>query len=190
MSLTGAEQAVFDHLAAVPGPVTWVSPPSPGGWVASTRAGGGAGADPATVRFRKIRAFPSCQLHEVEFLTRDGHPQNLLARTWQEPDGTWVAAPIGGGAGGGPYRSKPWVNFAAQWNAQLFAAGGPVTGQGAEAAHLVRLTFADRTVIEDVVDNGVVLFFASPGVAFPARVEILDTAGDILAEYDEFTDLE
>ncbi len=40
------------------------------------------------------------------------------------------------------------------------------------------------------MDNSVVLFFASPGVAFPARVEILDTVGGILAEYDEFNDLE
>ena len=37
MSLTAAEQAAFDHLVAEPGPVTWTSPPSPGGWVASTR---------------------------------------------------------------------------------------------------------------------------------------------------------
>lgn len=190
MSLTGAEQAVFDHLVAVPGPVTWVSPRSPGGWVASTRSGGGAGAGPVTVRFRKSRAFPGCRLHEVDFVTRDGRPQNMLVRTWQEPDGSWAAAPIGGGGGRQPHRSRPWVNFAAQWNAQQFAAGGQVTGQGAEAAHLVRLTFADGTAIEDMVEHGAVLFFASPGVTFPARVEILDTAGDILAQYDEFDDLE
>jgi hypothetical protein len=189
MSLTGAEQAIFDHLVAEPGPVTWVSPRSPGGWVASTRGGGGAGADPATVRFRKSRTFPGCQLHSVDFVTRDGRPEGMLVRTCQKPDGSWVAAPIGGGGGGGPYRSRPWVNFAAQWNAHLFAAGGHVIGHGADAAHLVRLTFADGTAIEDVVENGVVLFFASPGVAFPARVEILSAAGDVLAGYDDFDDL-
>lgn len=166
-----------------------VSPPSPGGWVASTRSGGGAGADPATVRFRKSRAFPGCHLHEVHFVTRGGGPQDMLVRTWQEPDGSWIAAPIGGG-GSGPYRSRPWVNFAAQSNAQQFAAGGHVTGHGAEAAHLVRLTFADGTAIEDMAENGVVLFFASPGVTFPARIEILSAAGELLAEYDEFDDLE
>jgi hypothetical protein len=189
MSLTAAEQAVLDHLAAKPGPVTWVSPPSPGGWAASARDGGGAGADPATVRFVKSRAFPGCQLHEVDFATRDGQAQHMLVRTWQEPDGSWVASPIGGG-GGQPYRSRPWVNFAAGWNAHLFAAGGHLTGQDAETAHLVRLTFADGTTIEDVPDNGVVLFYASPGVVFPARVEILTAAGDLLAEYNEFNDLE
>lgn len=190
MSWTGAEQAVVDHLTAAPGPVTWASPPSPGGWAASTRSGGGAGADPATIRFRKSRAFPGCQLHEVDFVTRDGRPEEMLVRTWQEPDGSWVTAPIGGGGGRQPYRSRPWVNFAARWNKHLFAAGGQVTGQGAEAAHLVRLTFAGGTAIDDIMDNGVVLFFTTPGVTFPARVEILDTAGNVLAEYDEFNDLE
>lgn len=190
MSLTAAEQAILDHLAAEPGPVTWVSPRSPGGWVASTRSGGGAGADPATVQFRKSRTFAGCQVHEVEFATHDGRSQHMVIRTWQEPDGAWVAAPIGGGAGRGPYRDRPWVNFAAQWNAHLFAAGGHVIGQGAQAAHLVRLTFADGATIEDVTDNGVVLFFTSPGVTFPARVEILSAAGDVLADYDEFDYLE
>jgi hypothetical protein len=188
MPSTAAEQAVIDHLAAAPGPVTWASPPSPGGWVAQVRDG--AGADPATVRFVKSRAFPGCQLHEADFATRDGQARHLLVRTWQQPDGTWAADPIGGGGGGEPHRSSPWVNFAAGWNAQQFAGGGHLIGQGAETARLVRLTFANGTSIEDTVDNGVVLFFASPGVTFPARVEILGTAGNVLAEYDEFTALE
>ena len=62
-------------------------------------------------------------------------------------------------------------------------------GDGAEQAHLVRLTFADGATIEDRVDSGVVLFFTSPGVAFPASVEILGAAGDVLAGYDDFDDL-
>ncbi|MGH3199917.1 MAG: hypothetical protein ACRDOH_25780 [Streptosporangiaceae bacterium] len=87
MPLTGAEQVVVDHLAAASGPVTWAGPRSPGGWVASIRSGGGAGADPATVRFRKSREFAGCQLHEVEFVTRDGRPQGMLVRTWQDEFG-------------------------------------------------------------------------------------------------------
>ena len=82
----------------------------------------------------------------------------------------------------------PWVNFAAGGNALQFAAGGHVTGQGAEAARLVRLTSADGTAIEDTTDDGVVLFSASPDVRFPARVEILGTAGNVLAEYEEFAE--
>ncbi len=190
MPLTGAEQAVVDHLTADPGPVTWVGPRSPGGWVASTRSGGGMGAEPVTIRFRKSRVFADCQLHEVDFTARSGSREDWLVRTWQEPDGIWVVAPIGGGSGPGPYRARPWVNFAAQWGADRFTAGGLVIGQGAEAAHTVRLAFADGTTIEDVVEDSIVLFHASPGVAFPARVEILSVSGDVLAEYEEFADLD
>ena len=188
MSLTAAEQAVVDHLAAEPGPATWAGPPSPGGWVASIRRGGEA-ADPATVQFVKSRAFPRCQLHYVQFATLEGHPRHMLVRTWQQADGSWAAEPIGGGGGSGPRRPRPWVNFAAQWGAHQFAAGGQVTGEGAETASLVRLTFADGTALTDHVQNGTVLFYASPGVAFPASVEITTAAGDSLAEYAEFNDL-
>lgn len=188
MSLTAAEQAAFDHLAAQPGPVTRASPPSPDGWMALTHHGGGEGAEPATVRFRKTRAFTGCQLHQVESTNRGGRPQRMLVRTRQRPDGTWVAEPIGGAGGAGPHRARPWVNFAATWNADLFAAGGNVTGHDAEAACLIRLTFADGTATEDTAGNGVVLFFASPGVNFPARAEILDTTGNALADYDEFAE--
>jgi hypothetical protein len=188
MSLTEARQAVFDHLVAPRGPVIRANPPGPGGWAASVRGNGGAGADPATVRFVKSLAFPGTELHEADFTTREGQARHLLVRTWQRPDGSWAAVPIGGGGGGQPFRSRPWVNLAATWNAEQFAAGGHLTGQGSEAARLVRLTFADGTAIEDTVDNGVVLFFAAPGVTLPARVEILDIAGNVLAEYDEFSD--
>jgi hypothetical protein len=57
---------------------------------------------------------------------------------------------------------------------------------GAEQAGLVRLTFTSGTPIEDRVENGVVLFAASPGVESRARVEILSSAGVVLAEHDEF----
>jgi hypothetical protein len=142
------------------------------------------------VRFVKSRAFPGCQLHHADFATRDGKPRHLLARTWQQPDGSWAAVPIGSGGGRDTDRSRPWVNFAAAWNAQQFAAGGHVTGQGAETARLVRLTFADGTTIEDTVDNGVVPFFTSPGVTFQPKSRSSAPRGNTLAAYDEFSDLE
>lgn len=189
MSLTAPQQAVADHLASEPGPVTPASPRSPGGWVAEVRHGGGAGAAPATIQFVNSRAFPGCQLHYVQFATREGRHQYMLLRTWQEAAGSWVAEPIGGGSGPAPHRPRPWVNFAAQWGAHQFAAGGQVTGEGAEVASLVRLTFADATALTDQVHDGTVLFYASPGVAFPANVEIMTATGDTLAEYGEFNDL-
>ena len=188
MAWTQAEQAVADYLAAEPGPLLGAGPPSPGGWVASVRAGGGAGADLATVWFRKTRVFPACQMHSVVFATPAGRPRSSVLRTWRQPGGTWAVGPIGGGGGPGPYRSRPWVNFSAQFRTDLFAAGGEVIGEGAEQAATVRLTFTNGTAIEDTVENGVVLFATSPGPESRARVEILSDAGAVLAEYDEFDD--
>jgi hypothetical protein len=180
---TESEQAIVDYLAGEPGPARQAGPPGPGGWVAFTPSGG-PGADLATIQFRKSRTFPDCQLHWVTFSSQAGRPTHAFFRAWPEPDGSWLVNHIGGGSGGGPYRNRPWVNFTAQWNDGLFAAGGEVTGDGAQQAHLVRLRFADGTSIEDRVENGVVLFFVSPGVAFPARVDILDNAAVSLASYD------
>lgn len=52
----------------------------------------------------------------------------------------------------------------------------------------MRLTFADGTILEDVVAHGVALFFAPSAVACPAQVEMLDRAGTTLARYSEFDD--
>jgi hypothetical protein len=186
VAFTEGQQAVVDELAAEPGPVTWSSPPSPGGWVASTRAGGWADADPATVRFRKSRSFPACELHSVTFTTRRGTQMRALARAWPKPDGGWAAVPVGGGSGPGPRRPRPWVNLSAQWSAEMFTAGGEVIGAGCERARLVRLGFADGTVLEDSVDDAIVLFFTTPGVTFPARVDVLGEDGGVLASYPDF----
>ena len=123
MTLSGAEQAVVDQLTAEPGPVIWVGPASPGAWVAAAQDGGGLGADPATIRFRKSRAFADCELHHVDFINRDGKSEQWLVRAWQGPDGAWTADPIGGGSGAGPYRSRPWVNFAATWGGRAVRRG-------------------------------------------------------------------
>ena len=98
-----------------------------------------------------------------------------------------VALPIGGGARGGhPYRSTPWVNFAAQWNDQLFAAGGEVVGEGSEAARHVRMRFVDGTQVEDDVSDGIVLFFMPHGVIFPATVDIFDANRALLSSHSHF----
>lgn len=48
------------------------------------------------------------------------------------------------------------AQLTAQWGAQRFIASGQVTGEGAEAAGMVRLTFADGAALTDQVHNGIV----------------------------------
>jgi len=179
-------QAIVAHLVKEPGVTTSVSQPGPAGWTSSTVVGGGPGADPSTIVFERTRVLPSCHMHSVSFTSHRGLAEVLVIRTWQDPDGSWAIAPIGGGGRGPSRRSKPWVNFTAGFGPDGFAAGGDVEGTGSEMARTVRLTFADGLVMEDAVENGVVLFFEPVGVSFPADAEILDARGGRLARYKVF----
>lgn len=57
-----------------------------------------------------------------------------------------------------------------------------MTGQGAEAACLVRLTFAGSTTIEDTADEGIVLFLRLTGRQLPGQSRHRRHAGNVLAE--------
>jgi hypothetical protein len=182
-------EAIVAHLVRAPGEVSQ-GPTTASGWTASTVVGGGPGADPSTIVFQRSRVLPACQVHQVGFTGHRGIPEISVIRTWRNPDGSRVVAPVGGGSPGPSRRSKPWVNFTAQFNAHLFTAGGNVVGRGSDQAHTVRLTFADGFVMEDTVDEEseyrIALFFEPRGMAFPADVEIRDGRARLLAGYQEF----
>lgn len=189
MVVTEAEEAIVAHLVKEPGPMRAGGRHSPTGRVSSTGSHGGAGADPDSIAFQKTRHFPSCQMHQVAFTNFRGLPMELVIRTWQEADGTWTVAPVGGGSPGGSRRQRPWVNFTAGLGVSGFVAGGNIEGLGATLAKHVRMTFADGFVSGDSVDSGIVLFFEPRTMAFPAAVEILDAEGEVLAShrvFDEF----
>lgn len=178
------EEAIVATLVREPGvPIT--SKTGGGGWTASVGGRGGPGADSATIEFQKTRILPTCQMHSVAFTNNRGIPVEWVIRTWRKSDRSWVVAPVGGG-GHAPLRTKPWVNLAAQWGPEHFAAGGHVEGSGSEQAVNVRLIFMDGFTLEDSVDAGIVLFFEPRSLVFPADVEILDQHGGLLTRYKEF----
>ena len=184
LAKTDVEEAIVETLVREPGvPIT--SETGGKGWTASVGSGGGLGADPATIVFQKARILPTCQMHSVAFTNNRGIPVEWVIRTCQKSDRSWVVAPVGGG-GHAPLRTNPWVNFAAQWGPEHFAAGGHVEGSGSEQAVKVRLIFVDGFMPEDSVDAGIVLFFEPRSLAFPADVELLDEHGGLLTKYKEF----
>jgi hypothetical protein len=156
------------------------------GWVSRVGRGRKPGADPGTVCFLKSRAFDECELHGVAFSTLDGLSMESIVRTWSDGNGANVVAPIGGGGGDGPHRDHPWVNFTAQWNSTVFRGGGVVIGEGAERAHVVRLSFANGTVAKDTVGGGMVLFEVPGPFTFPVEVDVLDAGAVLIHSYAEF----
>jgi sugar (pentulose or hexulose) kinase len=179
---TDVEATIVAHLVREPRVVATSTGPS---GVTSSTVSGGPGADPATIVFQKTRTLATCRMHSVAFTNQQGLAVEWVIRTWQKSDGSWVVAPVGGG-GHAPMRTKPWLNLAAQWGPDHFAAGGHVEGTGSELAVKVRLVFADGFTLEDNVDAGIVLFFEPRSLAFPADVVILDEHGGLLTKYKEF----
>lgn len=187
MALTRTQQAVVDFLVAEPGPKSEMAEaPSHQGWMSTVGRGRKLGADPSTVRIQKSRGFGASELHSVAFATRNGLVMTSLVRTLLDDNGAISVAPIGGGSDDVLYRDLPWVNFVAQWTSTSFRGGGAVIGTGAEAVHLVRITFANGTIAEDAVDSGIVLFEALGPITFPAGTELLDGSGVQIRSYTEF----
>jgi hypothetical protein len=188
MTLSDSQQAIVDYLVT-PAEQAMVVGPIARGWTARAGArSGGSWGDRTTVHFIKTRAFEQAELHAVAFSTVQGQSCWLLVRTIPDDRDGYHVQPVGGGGGRDPKRDRPWVNLTAQWDSSSFRAGGSVTGQGADRARLVRMSFADGTSVEDTVDGGTVLFEAGRGVAFPAEVQVIDEAGNVLASYPEFED--
>jgi hypothetical protein len=98
--------------------------------------------------------------------------------------------PIGGGGGGAPHRDHPWVNLACQWTSTVFRGGGEVIGDGADDVSLVRMRFADGTIAEDDVDDGIVLFEVLGPIAFPVEIALLDARAVQIHSYNAFEDFE
>jgi hypothetical protein len=188
MALTQTQQAVVDFLVAKPErepKSEAVAAPSRRGWV-STVGRAKPNADPSTVRIRKSRAFGGSELHSVTFSTRKGLSMMSLVRTLMDENGSISVYPMGGGGDDVLQRDLPWVNFAAQWTSTTFRGGGRVSGHGADDVHIVRIRFANGTIAEDAVENGIVLFEALGPITFPAEIEFIDRAGVQLHSYTEF----
>jgi len=143
-------------------------------------------ADPATISFRKSRAFPTCHLHLVTYTNQRGWPMVAVLRTRPDGAGSCRVEPLGGGGADGPMPPRPWLNLAGGFSAHEFGAGGEVVGLGSEAAHRVLFTFANGVTAEDTVERGIALLCAPEHIVPPARVEIFARDGAVLATYDEF----
>jgi hypothetical protein len=143
-------------------------------------------ADPATISFRRTRAFPTCHLYSVTYTDQRGWPMIAVLRTRSEASGSCRVEPLGGGGADGPTPPRPWLNLAGGFSAHEFAAGGEVVGLGSEAAHRVLFTFANGVTAEDTIEQGIALLYTPGPVVPPARVEIFDRDGAVLAGYHEF----
>ncbi len=148
------------------------------------RRGGGLGAKASTVQFLQARSLPTRQLHVVAFENEEGQQEQWLQCVRQDLPGSWRnagGANIGKGEGM-PKRDSPWVNLAGGWSSDLFWAGGRVLDNGLDVVR-VRLISANGIVLEDLVQDGLVLFVSDRWVQRPLQVELYDRSGILVGTH-------
>lgn len=102
-----AEASVAAYLSSAPGPRKERPAAAPGGVDAVVQHGGGQGAVPSSIRFRRDRALGACHIYAVSFSTGEGPPWLMIVRAFQGPDSTWVVAPLPGARTPGRRRPGP-----------------------------------------------------------------------------------
>jgi hypothetical protein len=145
-------------------------------------------ADLDTVDFLKEREVLGRRLFVVAFEAehaRHGFTQMTELVRADRFGKTWIARRITGASGSGELpMSAPRVNLGGSWGGHGFCGGGRVEAAGADVAR-VRVGFANGVELEDDTEGGWVLFFTDQPVERPnARVELLDSKGEVISTFD------
>jgi hypothetical protein len=188
MTARDPKQFILDYLCQPLGQLQPHPPPPPGapltGWRAESRSGGGLAAKAATVQFLQERRLPDRQVHLVAFENETGHQEQWICCIKVADSGDWQFL---GGANVGeedtmPKRSNPSVNLAAGWSGDLLWAGGRVLNKGLDVVR-VRLISANNLILEDMVQDGLVLFVSDQAVQRPLQAELYDRSGKVVGTH-------
>lgn len=191
MSARDPKQAILDYICQPFGQLYPSPPPPPGvpltGWQAERRRGGGLAAKAATVQFLQERCLPDRQIHLVGFENETGQQEQWICCIKVGTRGAWQFAGGAGGAHAGeeaplPRRGTPSVNLAAGWRGDLFWAGGRVHNKGLDVVR-VRLIAANHVILEDLVQDGLVLFVPDQAVQRPLQAELYDRSGTVVGTH-------
>lgn len=139
-------------------------------------------ANPVTIAFLKERGLSNRRLFAVTFEDLHHNEWFWLVATERDRAGNWFAHGIAGGSGHRPEPSEPWLNLCGNWGQGRIYAGGQVHSAGADIGQ-IRLTLADGTQLTDDAEAGVAVFLSDHSAEPPARVDIYDTQGQLLANH-------
>lgn len=174
MPMNTPRDAIIADLTRPPGTA------SPGARPGATAYRGGHAfqARRETIRFLKERVEGGRAMLAVEFEDTEGRPWQWVVGVGQQADGTWKADGGAGGSGREPERRSPWANFGGWGWPRFLCLGGRVHGEGVAR---VRLVDARGHLVEDQVEKRFALLLSNDAVEMPCRIELLDSAGTVLA---------
>ena len=185
-------QAILEHLSRPAG--RWESGPAAAGGVQAAMVRGENNpfnADASSARCVKHRSSEHRQVWFVTFegeipqLGPDRYDFSYVFALDRDRRGDWRVSGGGGGAGGAPARSTPWVNLAGGGWPRRFYAGGRIDRADVDVAR-VALRFANGLTLEDDSDHGVALFICEEIAELPATVALYDAAGHEVASHPAF----
>jgi hypothetical protein len=151
-----------------------------------------------TLRFLNAHAIPMHQLHYVAFEDIEKQPWRFTCFLNQHEDGSWYVKTSTGNRE--PVQqlardSHPAVQL--QWglsklptlggrSASEFYAGGEVIDAGFDIVR-IRLVSANGIVLEDLVENGLVLFWSDQEVILPVQAELYNRSGELVISQSTLT---
>jgi hypothetical protein len=143
-------------------------------------------AIPGSFQFGRSRILGRQRLYAATFDSARFPRSDFICYLVQDDAGVWrFSGGAGGMNGSAPQRGQPWINLGGSPGNELggFYAGGRVMGDGGAVAR-VRLRTANGVVIEDTPDaDSIALFLSDDPVQLPIAAELLDSAGQIIAQH-------
>jgi hypothetical protein len=138
-----------------------------------------------TLRFLKERCLPGRQVHFVCFEDKKGQQIHFTCYVEQDAAGNWqFRGAAGDGITGtpGPVVEQGWTNLGGGGMPDHFYAGGTVADHGLDVVR-IRLVGKNGTAIEDIVENGIVLFLTDQPITLPIEAEIYDRSGKLVYQH-------
>lgn len=131
-----------------------------------------------------MRAADRRRAYVVTFETHSSQRMRFVCLVRQDDAGAWrFDAASGRSMDGAPQRGHPWVNLGGGGWPQRFYAGGQALEHGGGVAR-VRLRAANGVTLEDALDeDATVLFLSEDAVQLPISAELLDAAGQVVAQH-------
>ena len=180
------EQLIEAYLILPSGSDEPSPPPSADSRVGGTPGypfrGAGKGAKRETIQFLKHLSLPHYQVYALAFEDEAGQKWDYFCSIEQDEQGYWHVMASASSVKDSMIRAShsfPWIHLVGGSGENYLWAGGYVTEKALNARR-VRLITKNGIVLEDIVEDGLVLFQTDQRVEIPAQVEIYTHTGGLI----------
>lgn len=142
-------------------------------------------ADTATIQFLKEKAIPNHQMNYITFQDVEGRRWYFTYFLKKRIDGSWHIISSTGGYDVKPTEKRQSTSILlriGENSFREFLTGGEITDNNFNVAR-VRLISPNEHVLEDIVQDGLVLFWTDKEVFLPLQAELYNASGEIIGRH-------